>query len=122
MLLKISVLSWMCVSLLILSGCSIYRIDAKDMSYDYYPPKKSVQDVKYLEVVSKPFEVIGSVSVDVERSRSMEEVIDKMKYEAVVIGGDAITDLREDVREGTPELLKNAYLRKRYFAKVIVFK
>ncbi len=121
-LLRTKLLLLMTASLLMSLGCSMYRIDAKDISYDYYPPKKSVEEVVYLPTVSRPFEVIGSVSIDVERFRTMEEVIDKMKYEAAVIGGDAITDVRADVHENTSELFKNAYIRKRYFSKVIVFK
>jgi uncharacterized lipoprotein YajG len=111
---------------LVLIGCSFYNIDSQDTTLDFYPPKASPDKVVYLEKVDQPHEVIGIVTVDTERNRPFEEVVAKMKYEAAILGGDAITDVRRDVGEGAgkkPEkFLSNAYIRIRYIAKVAVFK
>jgi len=110
-----------------ISGCSFYAIDSKETSQDFYPPKKSLNDVKYLETVDQPYEEIGVVIVTTERRQSMEDVISKMKYEAAVLGGDVITELQTDAT-GTwkkikaQKLLGNAYIRAKFSAKVLVLK
>ena len=110
---------------LVLVGCSFYNIDSQDTTLDFYPPKASPDKVVYLEKVDQPHEVIGIVTVDAERNRPFDEVVAKMKYEAAILGGDAITDVRRDIGEGTKKtekFLSNAYIRLRYTAKVVVFK
>ena len=110
----------------VLVGCSLYKIDSQDTTLDFYPPKASPDKVAFLEKVDQPHEVIGIVTVDAERNRPLDEVVAKMKYEAAILGGDAITDIRRDIDEGAgkrPEkFLSNAYIRIRYTAKVVVFK
>ena len=109
------------------SGCSVYRIDSVDTALDFYPPKDSVEKVVYLEKIDKPFELIAIVTVTTERTHSFDEILAKIKHEAAVLGGDAITDLKTDAA-GTwgvvkaPKLFENAYIRARYSAKVVVFK
>ena len=112
---------------LFVCGCSVYHIDSRDTTLDFYPPKASPQDVVYLEQIDKPYDVIGTVTVTTERTRSLAEIIVKMKYEAAVLGGDAITDIQTDVtgswkKTNFPKFLENAYIRSNYSAKVIVFK
>jgi uncharacterized lipoprotein YajG len=111
---------------LVLVGCSFYSIDSQDTTLDFYPPKASPDKVIYLKKVEQPHEVIGIVTVDTERNRSFDEVVAKMINEAAILGGDAITDVRRDLREGagktSEKLLSNAYIRIRYTAKVVVFK
>ncbi len=98
---------------ILLSGCSIYRIDSEDTTLDFYPSKRSLQDVGYLEKIDKPFEVVGMVTVSVENAKSVEEVILKMRQEAAVLGGDAVTGVR---------FVPEGLIRKRYTGKVVVFK
>ncbi len=120
------VLILLMIGILPFSGCSLYRIDSEDTTLDFYPPKASANDVAYLEKLDKPYEVVGIVSLDAERSRAIEDIILKMRYEAAILGGDAITDLRSDLSEAKEKrsrpLLINARIRVRYSAKVIIFK
>ena len=37
------------------SGCTVYQIDSKDTSEDYYVPKTSIDEVAYVEKVDKPY-------------------------------------------------------------------
>lgn len=109
------------------AGCSVYRIDSVDTTLDFYPPKNSADQVAYLETINKPFEVIGLVTVTTERTHSFEEILEKIRHEAAVLGGDAVTDIQSDAsgtwgRIRPPKLLENAYLHARYSAKVVVLK
>lgn len=110
----------------VFSGCSLYRLDSEDTTLDFYPPKASVNDVVYLKKIDKPYEVVGVVSLDAERMHPIEDVLMKMRYEAAILGGDAITDLRSDLDEvkqkKVEQLFVNARLRVRYSARVVVFK
>src|SRR3989339_1265898 len=80
--------------LTVLAGCSLYRIDSEDTTLDFYPPKKSLQEVVYMEKIDKPYEVVGMVTVSVENARPFEEVLARMRNEAAILGGDAITGVR----------------------------
>jgi len=110
----------------VLVGCSIYSVDSQDTTLDFYPPKASPDKVAYLGKVDQPHEVIGIVTVDAERNSPFEEVVAKMKDEAAILGGDAITDVHQDLGEGagnkTGTVLGKAYIRIRYTAKVVAFK
>ncbi len=97
----------------VLPGCSLYRIDSQDTTLDYYPPKASQQDVVYMERIDKPYEVVGVVAVSVEKVRPLSDVLEQMRVQAALLGGDAITALNSE-----PEGL----IRTRYTAKVAVFK
>ncbi len=110
----------------IISGCSIYHIDSKDISLDYHPSKRSSNDVVYIEKVSKPYTVIGYVTVNTERRHRISDIIDKMKREAAIMGGDAITDIKTDAtgiwkRLPAQHIIGNAYIRANFTAKVIIF-
>ncbi len=110
-----------------LSGCTIYQIESKDSTQDFYAPKKSVDEVVYLESIDKPYEEIGTVMVTTERRNSLEDVLPKLLYEAAILGGDAITDIQTNAT-GTwqkirpQKLLGNAYIREQVTAKVVVLK
>jgi hypothetical protein len=112
---------------LFLTGCSLYQVDSQPAPTDkYYPPKKNIRDVVYLESVSRPYEVIGQVIVTTERRQTLESVLPKMQYEAAQLGGDAYTDIRTDAtgnwKKIKPQaLLGNAYIRANYSARVIVY-
>ena len=110
-----------------LAGCSFYQIDSHESNTNYFPPKVSSHQVRYIEVVNQPFEEIGTVTVTTERRQSIEEIMGKMKSEAAVLGGDALTDLRTDAtgvwkKLKLQRLLGNAYIHANYTAKVLVLK
>jgi len=112
---------------LLLSACSIYHIDSQDITTDYYPSKQLASDVVYLEKIDKPHTVIGYVTVNTERRWTINEVLDKMKREAAILGGDAISNIKSDAT-GTwknlpaQELIGNAYVRANFSCSVAVFK
>ncbi len=105
----------------LLSACSLYRVDSDETSTDFFPSKPSAKEIVYLETVTQPYEVLGTVSVNTERRTERSEVLEKIKREAALIGGDAVTNVREKppVHKG---ILQNAYLRTNYLADVIKFK
>ncbi len=111
----------------VLTGCTLYQIDSRDTTQDYYPPKTDISQVQYLEKVDRAFDQIGIVTVTTERRKSLEDVLPKLKQEAAILGGDAITDIQTNAT-GTWKKIKfqklfgNAYIRATYSAKVIVFK
>jgi hypothetical protein len=114
------------IAMLLMVGCSFYHVDSKTETTKYFPPKKKVTDVIYVERSDRPFEVIGQVIVSTERRQTLESVMPKFQYEAAQIGGDAFTDIRTDAggtwKKIKPQaLLGNAYIRANYSAKVIVF-
>ncbi|MCK5581132.1 MAG: hypothetical protein KAJ18_07645 [Candidatus Omnitrophica bacterium] len=115
----------MLLMIFVTSGCSLYRIDSEDVATFLYP-EKPASEVTYLENVDKPHEVIGFITVNAERSKSMDAIIRKMKREAGLIGGDAITNLQTNAT-GTwkkirlQKLLGNAFIRAKFSATVVVF-
>ena len=109
------------------TGCSIYQIDSKDTSEDYFVPKTNINDVSYVEKVDKPYTEIGIVTVTTERRQSQEDVLSKLKQEAGNLGADAITDLDSSATDfwkkvAPKKALGNAYIRTTYSAKAIVWK
>lgn len=111
---------------LTLSSCSMYSVDSENTTYDVFPEKKNANDVVYLESVDRPHIVLGYVTVNTERRQHMSDVIEKMKREAAILGGDAITNIKSDAT-GTwkklpaQKLLGKAYVRANFTAEVIVF-
>lgn len=110
----------------LISACSFYKVDSKNTTDEYYPPKHSSTDVVYLEEVSRPHMVIGKVTVNAERNKPLTDVIEKMKYEAAIIGGDAITNIQTDgsglwKKLPAQKLVGNAYVRANFTADVVVF-
>ena len=99
------------IALSILAGCSFYSINSEEVTENYYPPKNSVDSVVYLEEVKDPHEVIGFVTVNTERRQKMQDVLEKMKREAAVLGGDAITNITRKTSKGG-EKMKLAKLKK----------
>ena len=109
------------------SGCTVYQIDSKDTSQDYYAPKTDITQVSYVQTVDKPFTEIGTVTVTTERNLPMEDVLPKLKQEAGMLGADAITDIQNDSTDfwkklPPQKLIGNAYVRSIYTAKAIVWK
>ena len=115
------------VSTLMLTGCSFYNINSVETSEEYFPSKKSALDVVYLEQVDKPHTVIGTITVNTERRQRLSDIIERMQFEAAVLGGDAITNIQSD-STGTwkklpaQNLIGNAYVRANYSATVVAFK
>lgn len=110
--------------IILLTGCSIYHIDSQESTLDYYPSKGSIEDVVYMEDITEPHEVIGRVTVNAERRQSIEDVINKMRREAAILGGDAITNIQTDAT-GTwkklpaQQVIGNAYIRANFSATVV---
>ena len=109
------------------SGCTMYQIDSRDTTQDYYTPKSNIDDVVYIEKVDKPYTEIGVVTVSTERRQSLEDVLPKLKQEAGILGADAITDIQSGAGDlwkklKPKEILGNAYIRTTYTAKAIVWK
>jgi len=111
----------------LMSACSFYRISSQDSTMDYYPSKKTINDVVYLEKIDRPYEHIGIVTVNAERRQRLTEILGKMKREAAIQGGDAITEIQTN-STGTWQKLPaqafigNGYIRADFTAAVIVFK
>lgn len=104
--------------LLISSGCTFYGVDAQEIVMAPFGQNKQVaSEIQYLETVTVPYEVIGHVTVNTERRNSMEEVIEKMKRQVSMLGGDAITNI---VQTDKPSSITR--IRTVYTGTVIVFK
>ena len=109
------------------TGCTVFQIDSKDTSEEYYSPKTSIDDVAYVEKVDKPYTEIGTVTVTTEREQPIKEVLPKLKQEAGMLGADAITDVEGDATDFWKKLpgqkvISNGYIRSTYTAKAIVWK
>ena len=109
------------------SACSVYHINSEDISTEYYVSKKSPSDVVYIEDLTRPHEIIGYVTVNTERRQRVSEVIEKMKRETAILGGDAITNIKTDAtgawkRLPAQEMLGNGYVRANFTATAVVFK
>lgn len=112
---------------IVISGCSLYSINSEEVTENYYPPKASAESVVYLEEVTDKHEVIGFVSVNTERRQKMQDVLEKMKREAAVLGGDAITNITRKTSTGTEKMklaglrkfFENGYIRATFTATVI---
>lgn len=109
------------------SGCTVYQIDSKDTSQEYYVSKTNVDDVAYVEKVDKPYTEIGEVTVTTERRQTLDDVLPKLKQEAGMLGADAVTDVEDDATDfwkklPSQKLIGNAYVRVTYTGKAIVWK
>ncbi len=119
-------LSFLIIFLTLTSACSVYRVTSKDITTDYYPSKKSANEIIYVENIEKPHTVIAYITINAERRQYMSEVLDKMKRESAILGGDAITAIKTDA-SGTwkslpvQNVIGNAYVRANFSAAVIVF-
>ena len=112
---------------IISSGCTLYQIDSKDTSQEYYTPKTAIDDVAYIEKVDKPYTEIATVTVTTERRQTLADILPKLKQEAGMLGADAITDVEGDATDfwkSLPQqkIIGNGYIRSTYTAKAIVWK
>ena len=106
------------------SSCSIYHITSTSSTNGYYPTQE-LNDVAYLDHVDDGYEVIGTVLVNAERRQRLNDVIEKMKREAAILGGEAITDIQSDAtglwkRLPVQQTIGNAYVRANFSASVVV--
>jgi len=114
-------------SLLFVSACSLYQVDSDYSTLEFYPPKSSTNQVIYLEVVNRPHIVIGTVTVNAERHQKISHILERMKRETAILGGDAFTNIQTNAGTGKwarikpKELFGNAHVRANYIADVIVF-
>lgn len=110
------------------TGCSLYQIESDSITFSPHPKQETLNDVAYLESVNRPYEVIGQITVNAERNQRRANIIEKLKTEAAVLGGDAITNIRTNAGTGQWAKIKpkkifgNANIRINYVADVIVFK
>ncbi len=107
------------------SSCNIYHINSADTTDAYYP-SKSFNKVTYQESITQPHKIIGTITINAERRQnSMDAVIDKMKREAAILGGDVITDIKSDAtgiwkRLPAQQTIGNAYVRANFTASVAI--
>jgi len=115
------------LAIFLTTGCSVYHVTSQDTSSDYYPSRRTANEIIFLEVLDMPHDVIGYITVNAERRQKISEVIEKIKREAAILGGDAITHLRTDAtgrwkKLPGQDLIGNAYIRANFSATVVVFK
>ena len=112
---------------LLTSSCMVYHVNSVDSGDTYYPAK-SANEVVYMEEIDETHEIIGTVTINAERKqRDIDDILVKMKREAAILGGDAITDIQSDAtgvwkRLPVQKTVGNAYVRANYTASVVVFK
>ncbi len=109
------------------SSCSVYRVNSRETTDNIYLPKPSQNEVAYIEKITQPHDVIGFVTVTADRShRRMESIIERMKREAAILGGDAITEIKMEStglwkKIPARKIFGNAYIRLNFTAKVVAF-
>ena len=113
-------------AMLLMTGCSIYNIDSQDISSEIYPSKQSAAEVVYLDEIEQPHFFIAYVTVTTERNQRVSDVIEKMKREAAILGGDAITNVRTDAtgiwkKLPAQQIIGNGYVRANFTASVVRF-
>ena len=100
-----------------MAGCTSYRVNAEEIAFKSTIPQENLNRIQYLETVNVPYEVIGTVIVRTERRNNIDEVVDKMKRQIAVLGGDAVTNI---VQVDNPGPFTS--IRTTYKGTVIVFK
>ncbi len=108
------------------TGCSFKKVDSEEITMNFYPPKKSASEVAYLEQVPQPHELIGYVTVNTERNQKLTDILELMKREAAILGGDAVVNIQVNSsgfwkKLPPQQLLGNAYLRANYKADIIAY-
>ena len=108
------------------SSCSIYHITSTSTTDDYYPSRENAE-VVYLDQIDDTYKIIGTVVVNAERRQRLADIIEKMKREAAILGGEAITDIQSDAtgpwkRLPIQRTIGNAYVRANFTASVVVSK
>jgi len=109
---------------LLTSSCSIYHITSTNTTDDYYPARDT-GDIVYLDRIDDTYEIIGTVTVNAERRQRLNDIIEKMKREAAILGGEAITNIQSDAtgpwkRLPVQQTIGNAYVRANFTASVVV--
>ena len=119
---------WLAMAGFCFVGCSLYQIESDSVTFGRLKSaKKSASDIQYLETVSKPHTVIGTIKVNSERNQKFEAVMEKLKTEAAMLGADAITNIQTNTGTGTwarikpKNLMGNANIRLNYIADAIIF-
>ena len=110
-----------------LSSCSVYQIESKDISTEFYASKKSDFNVVYIEDIKRPHKVIAYINVSTERRQTLGDVIEKMKIEAAILGADAITGIKSDAtgrwkRLPAQDIIGNGYVRANFTVSAIIFR
>lgn len=113
----------LCIAL-VMSSCSLYRVNFEEVTSNVYEEKRPEQ-VLVLETVTRAHEVIGYITVNTERNKSLQDVLQEMKRDAAKLGGDAITNIQSNAtgtwkKVPVQKLIGNAYVRANFTATVIV--
>ncbi len=108
------------------SSCSIYHITSTSTTDDYYPSQETTE-VVYLDRIDDAYTIIGTITVNAERRQRLDNVIEKMKHEAAIMGGEAITDIQSNAtgpwkRLPIQQTIGNAYVRANFTASVVARK
>ncbi len=119
-------LPFLAVLICALSACSLYHVNSEEVTSNFYASKKDPSSIVYVENVTRSHEVIGFVTVNAERRQSMPQVLEKMKKEAAILGGDALTNMTSNatgVWKKVPlqSLMSNAYIRANFTATIIAY-
>ncbi|MBP9853849.1 MAG: hypothetical protein KBD53_03150 [Candidatus Omnitrophica bacterium] len=109
------------------SGCSLYKVSSEDTTLNFYPSKATTKDIEYIQEMTTPYEVIGYVTVNAERRQSMNEVVERMKREAAILGGDAVINIESDAtgewkKLPAQQFVGNAYVRANFKGAIVVLK
>ncbi len=102
---------------LISTSCTFYHVDAQEIVMGKFDKPENQNQIQYLETVHVPYEVIGHVTVNTQRRNNIEEVIEKMKRQVAILGGDALTNV---IQTDKPSAI--VHIRTTYTGTVIVFK
>jgi len=120
----IKIITSLIILVFLTSSCSLYHISSENSTDAYYPSREN-SEVVYLDRIDDTYTIIGTVTVNAERRQRLDDVIERMKREAAILGGEAITDLQSDAtgpwkRLPVQQTIGNAYVRANFTASVVV--
>mgnify|MGYP001346131973 CR=1 FL=1 len=115
------------ITVLSCTSCSIYHINSDQQVFlEDRNANRDPQEIEVLENVSRAHKVLGTIVLNTERNEDMYSILWRMKKEAVVMGGDAITNLKVNSTgfwEKVPfkKLTANAYIRANFTVDVVAY-
>jgi len=115
------------VTILACSSCSIYHIDSDQQVFmPNMDEKRNPEEIEVLETITRPHKSIGTILLNTERNEDRDSIIWRLKKEAFVMGGDAITNLKVNSTgfwEKVPfkKLTANGYIRANFTVDVVVY-
>ncbi len=115
------------ITVLSCTSCSIYHINSDQQVFlEDRNANRDPQEIEVLENVSRAHKVLGTIVLNTERNEDMYSILWRMKKEAVVMGGDAITNLKVNATgfwEKMPfkKLTANGYIRANFTVDVVAY-